>query len=376
MRVLQITIIGIVASLLASCAQQQVASRVDDHVQHEGMLYADEVDAQSPFKTLEVSWSGAVSLMEERNVAYRKAVESLQVAEAPKPVMDQLKDQLQDSVGESVRDVLNPGAIVKSLQDPLAGLPKQFGSISAIKDISHDMQQNVWSDKGDALAAKALMRKEHVNLYTMLSKGEVIEAELKRLENLEKEKPAAEETPVNPKQVAALQKWRASVEGERRAWLGKVRDFFNAEYYDVRFKKDDTALPTYSGEKAPDLAEWQRWCYLNRTQSLVKGLMSDHKKSKPVVPGTRMVRAKVSEVLERQPEYDVELNTDQVRGEVRKLIRNWREMKRAQDELKALEQSEQPIDLARAQKIYKLRHKEIEHASVVWLLDEHCWLGM
>lgn len=368
MRVSRVILIVAVGVFLTSCAQQQVARRVNDHAQHEGVRYADEVAAQSPFQTLEVSWSGAAALMEERNLGYRKAVETLQQSAVEKPVFAQIRNQLQ----ASVRDTLKPNAIVNSLQDPVVGLSKQLDSISGIKDISHDMQQAAWGKEGEAVAAKVQMRKERVRLYALLSKGELINNELKRIEL----DPLASPTGPDAQLLPAYQKWSAKVKDERAQWLVEVRDFFNAEYLDVRFKRDDSAMPLYRDVKAPDLSEWQRWCFLNRSQGLVQRLMSKHKESKPAVPGTRMVRARVAEVLEQQPEYDVELNTDQVRSEVRKLIRSWRGMKRAQTELSQLELVAPTNTLERAKKIYQLRHKEVEHASVVWLLDEQCWIGL
>lgn len=372
MRILLLTKLAAVAALFVSCAQQQVELRVDDHAEHEGLRYADEVAAQSPFDTLSVSWSGAVDLMEERNLSYRKAKSSYREATAEKPALTKLRSQLKSSVKVSVKDVLKPKALAKSLNDPLSGLPKQIASVSGLKDISHEMQQTAWGNEGASVEARLQMRRERAKLYTLLNKGEVIDAELKRLQSL------VEPEKWDPKYTAALNKWRASVQKERSAWLDQVRNFFNAEYFDVNFRKDGTAMPLYRNVKNPDLSEWQRWNYLSRSQSLVKELRSNHQKSKPAVPGTRAVKSKVNELMNKAPELEVELDTDQVRGEVRKLISNWRGLKRAQAELSELvvkpEKVVSPMaELQLAQKSYRLRQQEIKHASVVWLMDEYCW---
>ena len=310
--------------------------------------------------------------MEERNLEYRKAKSSYQEAIAETPALTKLRSQLKNSVQISVKDVLRPKALVKTFNDPLAGLPKQLSSVSALKDISHEMQQTAWSNEGDSVEARIKMRKERVKLYTLLSKGELIDGELKRIES------SSGTENLDPKTKVAQSKWRANLEKERSAWLGQVRNFFNAEYFDVNFRKDSSAMPLYRNVKAPDLSEWQRWSYLSRAQSLVKELKLNHKKTKPAVPGARVVKSKVNEILNNTPEFDVELDTDQVRGEVRKLISNWRELKRAQTELNELaaepkKATDPKVELELAQKAYKLRQQEIKHASVVWLMDEYCW---
>ena len=360
--------------MFMSCAQQEVAVCVENHSFHEGTRYADEVAAQSPFETVEISWSVARELMEERNLAYRKALKAYRVARAEVPMLTQLSSQLKESVGVSLHDVLKPQALAKSFQDPIVGLPKQLGSISALKDISHVMEQDVWEKAGESVEARLQMRTEKVKLYSLLSQGEVIERELERLEA---EQPDAE-LELDPKLKEARLKWLASVEKDRDEWIAEVRDFFNAEYYDVNFQKDSSAKPSYRSVRAPDLTEWQRWCFLNRSQSLVKALQEQHKKSKPTVPGTRAVKSKVDDILNKREEYLVTLNTNKVRGEVRNLISNWREMKRTQSELSALDfggnaSGDPKVDLAKAQKVYQLRCQEIEHTSVVWMMDEDCW---
>ncbi|PQJ27954.1 hypothetical protein BSZ32_05190 [Rubritalea profundi] len=374
MRIPMLIISAAASSLFLSCAQQEVTDCLGNHAQHEGLRYADEVAAQSPFETVEVSWSGALQLMEERNLAYRKAMNSYLAANQETPMVSQIRSQLKTSVKVSLNDVLKPQSLAKSFQDPITALPKQLGSISALKDISHEMEQTVWSKEGDSVEAKLLMRKEQVKLYTLLCKGEVIDREIKRID-AEASEPSDQ---IDPKLKVAQEKWVASVMKDRDDWIGEVRDFFNAEYYDVIFRKDASAKPSYRSVSAPDLTEWQRWCFLSRSQSLVKALKENHKKSKPAVPGTRVMKEKVAEMLNQRAEYAVTLSTDKVRGEVRTLISNWREMKSTQAELSLLDpgkvSSDDPKrDLVKAQKVYKLRHQEINHTSVVWMMDEDCW---
>lgn len=366
-----------VTALLVSCAQQEVTDSVGNHAQREGLRYADEVAAQSPFKTVEISWSGALQLMEERNLAYRKAMHSYKTANQDTPTVSQIRSQLKKSVKISLKDVLKPQSLAKSFQDPVTALPKQLGSISALKDISHEMEQTVWSKEGDSVEAKLLMRKEQVKLYTLLSKGEVIDGEIDRLE-AESPEPNESNEQIDFKLKEAQEKWAASVIKDRDDWIDEVRDFFNAEYHDVIFRKDASAKTSYRSVSVPDLSEWQRWCFLARSQSLVEALKENHKKTKPGVPGTRIMKEKMAEMLNKRAEYAVTLNTDKVRGEVRNLIRNWREMKKAQTEIKSLDpgkaKSHDPkLDFMKAQKVYKLRHQEINHTSVVWMMDEDCW---
>ena len=190
-----IFILSVAATFMfMSCAQQEVAVCVENHSFHEGLRYADEVVAQSPFETVEISWSVALKLMEERNLAYRKALKSYRTAHAEVPMLTQVSSQLKESVGVSLQDILKPQALAKSFQDPIVGLPKQLGSIGALKDISHVMEQDVWDKAGDSVEARIQMRAEQVKLFSLLSQGEVIDRELERME-AEQQKPFPKNTP-------------------------------------------------------------------------------------------------------------------------------------------------------------------------------------
>lgn len=354
-----------------SCAQQEVVKKVDLHSYREGMRYTGEVESQSPFKPMKQSWSGALALMKERNLEYLKAKKSFYESRQKRHGIQQFGEKLTESVKLSVQDALKPTAIVKSVKDPVAGLPQQLSSVTGIKDISHQMEQEVWKGEVSAVEARLVMRREQVKLYGILARGEVIESELKRVK-------AQDLAAIKDgKQKAAHKKWVAKVEKDRAAWLNEVRDFFNAEYYDVKFTRDESEMPDYRGVATPNLEEWQRWCFLSRSQKLVKELTNNHDKGKPVVPGERLVRTTAVQFVGGEPEYDVELEEAQLRGEVRKLIRNWREMKSAQADQKELMSIAKngAVALAAFQQQYALRQKEIKHASVVWMLDEHCWLG-
>ena len=98
MRIPMLIISAAASSLFLSCAQQEVTDCLGNHAQHEGLRYADEVAAQSPFETVEVSWSGALQLMEERNLAYRKAMNSYLAANQETPMVSQIRSQLKTSV--------------------------------------------------------------------------------------------------------------------------------------------------------------------------------------------------------------------------------------------------------------------------------------
>ena len=345
------------------------------HAAVEGKRYADEVEAQSPFETVEMSWSEASQLMRKRNREYIAAKTAYAKATKEKPVVQSLTKEVKSAVSLSFSDVLKPQALLKTLNEPVTQLPKQLASMSKLKDISHSMEGSAWKYTAESVNAELKMREKNVKLQQLLRTGELIDAEIKRIDSAP---PLPEGS--DPKLVEALKNWQGKLSGERKKWLGEVRDFFNAEYSDVHFVRDVSGLPNYRKTVRPDLTEWNRWCGLHRSKELVTVLQSAHEKSKPAVPGAEIVSKKFSEIF--QDEEDLPkpvLKPELVRSEVRTLIQNWREMKEAQVKALSLESEEEAVAfdsidrVNKRQNIYKLRQQEIQHSVVVWMMDEKCW---
>ncbi|MFT6498313.1 MAG: hypothetical protein ACJAT6_000441 [Akkermansiaceae bacterium] len=368
-------LLGLMVALTTSCAQQYVMDSVTEHSVVEGARHAEEVSAQSPFDTVEMSWSEAAELMKERNHDYREALNTYRQANEIQPVLQQLTQNVKGTVKISVGDALKPQSLIKMLNEPVTQIPKQFASLSKIKDISHTAKTNTWKDTAIAIDAKIKMRENQVKLQSLLLTGELIDSEM---ENLESAAPLPADT--DPKLALSVKKWEANLQTERGKWLAQVRDFFNAEYNDVHFVKDASGLPTYKNVTSPDLTKWERWCQLKRSKELVSSLTKAHQMEKPVLPGTILVTDKINTMLHTD-EKDAKLvrNTESVRSEVRELIQNWREMKEAQEKAEALEAEEQSpsfislAHVAKRQTIFNLRRQEIRHVSLVWMMDEQCW---
>lgn len=341
----------------------------------ENRRYAREVTAQSPFDTVEMSWSEAEELMKKRNPDYLVAQSAYQKAIEQKPVVKNLTDEVKDAVSISFGDVLKPRSLLEAINEPVTQLPKQLASLGKIKDISHKMEGSAWKHTVESVDAELKMREERVKLQQLLRTGELIDTEMARLESAPPLPADAD-----PKLAEALKAWRGQLRDERKKWLGEVRDFFNAEYRDVRFVKDRSGLPTYRDSDRPDLTKGDRWCRLKRSKDLVTVLRKAHEQSKPAVPGTRLVTRKLAEMVHGdEVEPGPAIKPETVRGEVRALIRNWREMKDAQEQARGLERENAagPFDsIARVdqcQTLYKLRQQEIRHSVMVWMMDEQCW---
>lgn len=360
---------------LTACVQQHVSEALAEHVLIEGRRYAEEVEAQSPFDTVEIGWSEAESLMEKRNRRFVAAQANYAKAIEEKPMVHQLTDEVKEAVSISFEDVLDPGELLESLRSPATNLPKQLASLGRLKDISHEVEQSAWDQAALTVDAELAMREEKVKLHRLLRMGELIDAELERVETAP---PPAESA--DPKLKEAVKGWRGKLREERRNWLGEVRDLFDAEYHDVRFVRDRGGLPTYHQTAHPDLGEWRRWCRLRRSKELVTVLQKAHSESKPSIPGTELVKARLEEaILPSTAEAAPVRDTASLRKEVRSLIGHWREMKAAQEEAERLENEagdpdlDQVAEVGARKKIFELRRNEIEHASVVWMMDERCW---
>jgi hypothetical protein len=366
--------VGILLVLCCSCAQQQVTESVAEHAVVEGTRYAEEVAAQSPFETVEISWSEAENLMKKRNEDYRSAASAYQEAIEQQPIVQKLTSEMKGAVTVSFSDVLRPKSLLAMLNEPVTQIPKQLASLSKIKDISHSAQKKAWQHTEESVDAKLKMREKKVRLQKLLLTGELLDGEMSKLKSAP---PLPDEA--SPKLEKTLNSWRGELKNERRQWLGEVRDFFNAEYSDVHFVKDGSGLTTYRNTKRPDLTRWERWCRLRRSKELVKVLKKAHAEDKPAVPGTRMVKSKLASMLNREEGVEPMLSVTSLRGEVRKLIQNWREMKKAQEKAEELESKREDVsfesiaEVNERKTIFNLRQQEIKHTAKVWMMDERCW---
>jgi len=370
MKTLAVSLAGI---CLTGCVQTRLAGSVTEAHEIESRQYATEVAAQSPFKTVEMRWSEAARLMENRNHAFANARKTHDETLARKSEAVGITRTIGTTVTGSIGEVLNPGALLDTLRDPTKHVPKQLASLGRIKDISHTLEQGAWNDASTALDAELAMRRERVRLHRLLRTGELLDAESRHLQ-------AAPDATDNPELAKALAEWRAALRQERETWLAEVRDLFDAEYHDVRFIRDGSGLPTYRDIDEPDLADADRWCRLARSKEIVDILAKSHADDKPVVPGATLVTNRLSGMFRTEDDTSRQIRSDDAaRREARALIKSWRDMKRAQREAASLEEHHAepgfntPADVAARRRILAHRKAEIENAAVIWMMDEHCW---
>lgn len=364
--------------VLIGCVDRQITSSMVQTASVEGRRYAKEVDAQSPFETVEMPWIEAGELIKERNPSFVAASRSFSEALVGKPLVSELTREVKNTVTESVSSMLDIDTLVSSLKAPSIEIPKRLASISRLKDVSHEVKQGAWQDAGQSVDAELEMRKVEVQLHRLMRTGKLIDREIAIALRTPKLDPDSEKNP-DPKFAGALAGWRASLKKERATWLTEVRNLFDAEYHDVHFIPDDSGLPTYRDAANPDLGKWRRWCHLRRSKELIGKLTLSHKESKPTLPGTAFVAKSLKQMVNQNSESTIVRNTDSVRQEVRTLIQSWRNMKETQEQAELLEESSSDLpiqnqaEIKARQKIFQLRKAEIKYVSVVWLLDEDCW---
>ena len=364
--------------VLVGCVDRQITSSMVQTASVEGRRYAKEVDAQSPFETVEMPWIEAGELIKERNPSFVAASRSFSEALVGKPLVSELTREVKNTVTESVSSMLDIDTLVSSLKAPSIEIPKRLASISRLKDVSHEVKQGAWQDAGQSVDAELEMRKIEVQLHRLMRTGKLIDREIAIALRTPKLDPDSEKNP-DPKFAGALAGWRASLKKERATWLTEVRNLFDAEYHDVHFIPDDSGLPTYRDAANPDLGKWRRWCHLRRSKELIGKLTLSHKESKPTLPGTAFVAKSLKQMVNQNSESTIVRNTDSVRQEVRTLIQSWRNMKETQEQAELLEESSSDLpiqnqaEIKARQKIFQLRKAEIKYVSVVWLLDEDCW---
>ncbi|GAA5495621.1 hypothetical protein Rhal01_01800 [Rubritalea halochordaticola] len=365
------------ASLCVSCATQEVDRSMGKHSEHEGRVYSREVMAQSPFKPVKLSWGQARELMKERNPHYRSAALSYNRATTSTSLVKNFSTHMGGSIEDTVKGIVNPKDLAQTFKEPSVGLPKQLSSISSLKDVSHKMAQEEWELKEKEVIAEKKMREQIVDLQLLFRRSAVIEKHMSWVEDAKSEKELDAEA------KKELAKFETKLKADRRAWLGEVRDYFNAEYFDVQFVQGDNDMPNYRNIAEPDFAQWQRWGMLSRVESLAGALKKEHEKSKPAIPGTDVLKDKLSMMVnDGDTKLDAELDTQSVRNSVRTLIRSWRGMKVAQNEADVLRREIKPLQssagasktlVSKMSKIYSLELTEVKHAKEVWMMDERCW---
>lgn len=363
--------------LMTGCAEQKIVESLAETTVVEGRRFAEEVEAQSPFETVEMRWAEANEMIKKRNPAFVAARQKHTKALRGKPLVGEVTREVKDTVKLSFGEMFDTKSLVASLKAPAVEFPKRLASVTKLKDLSHQMQQEAWEDAEISVDAEMEMRKVKVKLHRLLRTGKLIEREMK-LANADPPPEAKSDS----KFPGELNKWRSTLENEREKWLTEVRDIFDAEYQDVHFIPDDTGLPTYQNAYQPELGKWQRWSHLSRSKELINKLGTSHKESKPTIPGASAVTDSLMQMFEDEKdkeEGEEVRQTSSVREEVRSLIQTWRNMKEAQREANELEKSSQvpPLtdrgQIGTRQKIFSLRRDEIKHAAVLWLLDEKCW---
>lgn len=366
------------ALVLIGCVDRKITSPLVQTANVEGRRYAKEVDAQSPFETVEMPWIEAGELIKERNPSFVSASTNFSEALVGKPLVSELTREVKTTVTESFGSIFDIDTLVSSLKAPSIEIPKRIASISRLKDVSHEVKQGAWEDAGKSVDAELEMRKVEVQLHRLMRTGKLIDRELVNALRTPKLDPDSGQNP-DPKFIGVLAAWRASLKTERSNWLTEVRNLFDAEYHDVNFIPDDSGLPTYRNAENPDLGKWRRWCHLRRSKELIGKLTQNHKESKPTLPGTAFVAKSLKQMVNQNSGPTTVRKTDSVRQEVRTLIQSWRSMKETQGQADLLEElsGDLPLqtqgEIKARQKIFQLRKAEIKYVSVVWLLDEDCW---
>jgi|GEM_PF-539587 len=399
-----------VAALCTACTRERVTRQLHDRLVSRGGAYADEVQAQSPFEAVTLSWPEAAEVMEERNPDLRDAVESFEEARQEAALVPRMAAQMQKSVKSTVGGVLDPKELARLAQRPVRQLPAHIESLASFKDFSHELEQEEWQRVSQLLEAKQKVRQALVGLYRHFKVYELLEQKREWLDGWQ-DNPVRE--PKFQKEIAAE---FSRYDREREQWLDGVRDLFNAEYHDVRLVLEDEVMPMYRDVKNPRFENWERWRALPRSEEAVGKLKKEHQESKPTVPGTRLARNKLTAVLgfpEPAP-GSVAAADDGLRAKVRGLLRNWHDLKRVQREISGIredlranrekrrrylaereeeadgeepageeapkgdEKPELPLSLQREtfglkSRYFALREQEIDRASQLWLLDEDCW---
>ena len=366
------------ACLLTQCATHEVEQELKQNVTRKGEVYARELAAQSPFEKMEISWNEASELMKERNLKYRQALKDEVEASQKRGLVNNLTHEVRKSLTTSVQNTLNPSEIAKAMKDPVQSIPRQLESITDLKNITHSLTQSEWERVSQGVEAEMIQRKEMVNLHALFCQSE----NLKRLKSdmaLIAQSDKLEKGKEVDKELVKLEKL---MKKERGTWLDKVRDFFNAEYHDVELNNYTRKLSFYRGVDDPGFNEWERWAVLEYSDTVANEMKVSHQDAKPVLPGIVLLKEKFGvNDLRSQLASNGMPDNDTV-SEVRKMLKNWRQLKSVQQEISELEvkvsnvANEEAIklaDLKKVSKLYELKKQEVDYLKMLWLKDEQCW---
>ncbi|MEZ7957069.1 MAG: hypothetical protein QMC23_10925 [Rubritalea sp.] len=234
------TVLVLASLALTQCAVQEVKQELSESVERKGASFAHELSAQSPFKKVEMSWREASELMKERNSKYRQAIIDKEESLIKRGLVNNFTFEVRKSLTGSVQTTLNPSAIAKAMKDPVASLPGQLESITDLKNIYHSLTQSEWGRISQSVRADAAQRREMVNLHVLFCQSENLEKAESNLESLIVILSADGSMNLNKAMTVELAKTQAILKKERGQWLDQVRNFFNAEYYDVEFNNYKT----------------------------------------------------------------------------------------------------------------------------------------
>ncbi|MFT5905293.1 MAG: hypothetical protein ACI9E1_000889 [Cryomorphaceae bacterium] len=374
---LRFAVLAVAALVFTQCATQEVKQELEQSVEMKGASFALELAAQSPFKKVEMSWREASELMKKRNPYYRQAIIDKEESRIKKGLVNNLTYEVRKSLSNSVQTTLNPGEIAKVMKSPVASLPMQLESITDLKNISHSLTQSEWGRVSQSVQADAAQRREMVNLHVLFCQSENLEKSERSLKKLISLLSALETVKPNKAMVVELAKSQALLKKDRGQWLDQVRDFFNAEYYDVEFNGYKSKLSFYREVTDPEFSDWKRWRVLEHSGRLVAELQKQHGDSKPALPGISRITQNLGVIgLRNNLAQPSNLNQGMAK-EVRQMLKNWRDLKSVQQQIAESkpynETTPSVADLKRVTTVYQLKKSEIEQLKTFWMMDEKCW---
>lgn len=412
MRNLSLIFAVIATALLPACIHRQMAADLGAQVENAGEIYTQEVEAQSPFQVVHLNWSEALELAGNRNSVWREAAENIRSAQDRHSLVGEFTSEIGASFKNTLTTALNPSELGKLAAAPMTQIPVHIDSLTSFREVPHEFEEGEWEVFLRTLEATRNVREALVGLYVYFKQFDVLEEQQQWL------KDAEAQTPEDSKLVKNLTQRRQSYEAKRKEWIREIRDFFDAEYYDVRLHLRRDVMPSYRRTENPELQNWKRWRLLPRIYRTAEELKKRHGEENPQIPGTQLVKERVLALAGRSQE-DSEADDralPDTRSSVRELLQQWRELKNTQRRINELRRdleanreairnylaeqreaettadsdgaSEAETKAASAplppptllgeqiqlrQSYFDLRLKEIELASQLWRIDEECW---
>ncbi len=382
----RLMVLAVVSLTLTQCVTQQVTQELDQNVEKQGESYARELAAQSPFKKVEMSWMEASELMKDRNPSYRKAITDKEESQIKRGLVNNLTFEVRKSLSNSVQTTLNPSELASAMKDPVASLPKQLESITDLKNITHSLTQSEWERVSQSMKADTAQRKEMVNLHALFCQSENLSQAEDNIRRIKQELAlkGGVITKESKAMTVELTKAQGVLTKERQQWLDQVRNFFNAEYFDVEFNHYTKRLNFYRTVHNPEFSDWRRWRVLENSARLATEMQKQHVKEKPVLPGMNRIKQNFGVDELRSSLAEQSTLNESMAHEVRQMLKNWRNLKSVQSKIAQTEVSfaqspsiTDPLpsvaDLKRVTVMYHLKKKEIEHLKSFWMIDEKCW---